>query len=114
MQTAENRLFPVFLKLEKFRVLVIGGGKVALEKVRAVLNNSPATRITLVAINVIDEIAALQNQYSNLAIHKRPFSSDDLNDIDFVIVAVNSKALSLDIKQESEKRKIITNVADTP
>lgn len=114
MQTAENRLFPVFLKLEKFRVLVIGGGKVALEKVRAILNNSPATRITLVAIDVVDEIVALQNQYSNLVIHKRPFSTSDLNDTDFVIAAVNSKALSLDIKQEAEKRKIITNVADTP
>lgn len=114
MQTAENKLFPVFLKLEKFRVLVIGGGKVAQEKVRAILNNSPATRVTLVAIDVIDEIVALQNRYSNLVIHKRPFATSDLNDTDFVIAAVNSKALSLDIKQEAEKRKIITNVADTP
>ena len=43
-----NTLFPIFLKLEKFRVLIVGGGYVGLEKIRAVLNNSPQTRITLV------------------------------------------------------------------
>ena len=29
----KNTLFPVFLKLENFRVLIVGGGKVGLEKV---------------------------------------------------------------------------------
>lgn len=47
-----NNLFPVFLKLEKFRVLIVGGGKVGMEKVSAVLNNSPSTHITLVATHV--------------------------------------------------------------
>jgi siroheme synthase (precorrin-2 oxidase/ferrochelatase) len=32
-----NQLFPVFLKLEELRVLIIGGGNVALEKLQAVL-----------------------------------------------------------------------------
>jgi len=114
MQTTENRLFPVFLKLEKFRVLVIGGGKVALEKVRAVLNNSPSTRITVVGIDVGEEIINLQSLYSGLVIHKRPFRTDDLNHADFVIIAVNNRLLSHEIKQEAEKRRIITNVADTP
>jgi siroheme synthase-like protein len=114
MQTAENKLFPVFLKLEKFRVLVIGGGKVALEKVRAILQNSPATRITLVSINVIDEIVDLGKQHPNLTIEKRPYQVGDLDEKDFIIAAVNSRPLSLEIKQEAERRRIITNVADTP
>ncbi len=114
MSATENKLFPVFLKLEKFRVLVVGGGKVALEKVTAILNNSPATKITLVAIEVSDEIFQLSKEHPNLTIHKRPFVSEDLDNIDFVLAAVNSRPLSLQIKQEAEKRKIITNVADTP
>ena len=114
MSATENKLFPVFLKLEKFRVLVVGGGKVALEKVTAILNNSPATKITLVAIDVTDEIHQLSLQHPNLTIHKRSFKVEDLGDKDFIIVAVNSRLLSLEIKQEAEKRKIITNVADTP
>ncbi len=110
----ENKLFPVFLKLENFRVLIVGGGKVGLEKVTAVLNNSPATKITLVATQVGEEIRAFQNKYQNLIIHQRSFRNEDLNNIDFVIVAVNNKETSLAIKVEATNRKIIANVADTP
>src|ERR1700722_18053790 len=114
MEAKENKLFPVFLKLEKFRVLVVGGGKVAWEKVRAILQNSPATQITLVSITVKDEIIKLSKQHPNLIIHQRPFATTDLNDKDFIMVAVNKRELSLEIKLEAEKRRIITNVADTP
>jgi len=38
-----NKLFPVFLKLEDLRLLIIGGGKIAFEKLQAVLSNAPAT-----------------------------------------------------------------------
>lgn len=110
----KNTLFPVFLKLEKLRVLVVGGGKVGLEKVTAILNNSPATHITLVATHVSDEIKNFQKNYSNLVIHQRSFNATDLDEIDLVIVAVNNKETSLEIKQLAEQQKILANVADTP
>ena len=50
-----NKLFPVFLKLETLRLLIIGGGNVALEKLNAVIANSPATNIHVVGINVQDK-----------------------------------------------------------
>ena len=33
----KNRLFPVFLKLEELEVLLVGAGKVGLEKLTAIL-----------------------------------------------------------------------------
>jgi len=36
-----NKLFPVFLKLEHLRLLVVGGGAVGLEKLHAIVHNSP-------------------------------------------------------------------------
>ncbi|MGH2647238.1 MAG: NAD(P)-dependent oxidoreductase, partial [Ginsengibacter sp.] len=51
-----NKLFPVFLKLETLRLLIIGGGSVALEKLTAVIRNSPGTSIHLVGITVSDNI----------------------------------------------------------
>lgn len=110
----KNNLFPVFLKLENFRVLIIGGGKVGLEKVSAVLNNSPATQITLVALEVSEEIRSFQKTHSNLIIKQRAFKNEDLENVDLVVVAVNNKATSFDIKQEAAKRNILANVADTP
>jgi siroheme synthase-like protein len=110
----ENKLFPVFLKLENFRVLIVGGGKVALEKVTAILNNSPKTEITLVATQVNEEIKKLGGIHSNLKINERSFEDTDLNEIDFVISAVNNKETSLEIRHLAQERNLLTNVADTP
>src|ERR1700751_6098938 len=109
-----NKLFPVFLKLESFRVLIVGGGKIAGEKITAILNNSPATQITLVAPQISEEIVIWQSKFSNVGIINRAFEENDLNEIDFVIIAVNNKKTSFEIKQLAEQRKLITNVADTP
>jgi len=110
----KNNLFPVFLKLENFRVLIVGGGKVGLEKVSAILNNSPATQITLVALEISEEIKAFQKKHSNLTIKQRAFKNEDLENTDLVVVAVNNKETSFAIKQEAVKRNILANVADTP
>lgn len=116
MSTTEvkNTLFPVFLKLENFRVLIVGGGKVGLEKVTAIINNSPATKITLVATHISDEIKAIQSINDTINIHQRSFKETDLNDIDLVIVAVNNKQTSLEIKQLAQQKHVLANVADTP
>lgn len=110
----DNKLFPVFLKLENFRVLIVGGGKVAHEKVTAILNNSPDTKITLIGITVSEEIKQLTERYSNLLVHQRPFRENDLERTDFVISAVNNRETSLHIKGLARQKNVLTNVADTP
>lgn len=110
----KNTLFPVFLKLENFRVLIVGGGKVGLEKVTAVLNNSPNTDLTVISIDFSDEILAFLKPYSNVKIVKRGFENSDLNGVEFLIVAINDKQKSVEIKQEAKRRSILANVADTP
>ncbi|MES2516264.1 MAG: TSUP family transporter [Bacteroidota bacterium] len=110
----QNKLFPVFLKLENFNVLIVGGGKVALEKVSAILNNSPVTKIMLVASHVSEDIKAFQSNFPNLIIHQRSFKETDLDDIDLMIVAINNKETSLEIKKLARQKRILSNVADTP
>jgi siroheme synthase (precorrin-2 oxidase/ferrochelatase) len=51
-----NHLFPIFLKLEDLHLLIVGGGPIGLEKLSAVLSNSPATKVTLVAKDFLPEI----------------------------------------------------------
>jgi siroheme synthase-like protein len=109
-----NNLFPIFLKLENYRVLIVGGGKIGLEKVNAVLNNSPATAIHLVAPDIKEEIYALAKQHSNLELIKKEYAETDLDNIDFVIVAVNYPEVSKQILAEAHKRKLLVNVADNP
>ena len=62
----QNQLFPVFLKLENMRVLVVGGGKVGLEKLHAILHNAPGTGIRLVALAVSDAVRDIARKFSNV------------------------------------------------
>jgi hypothetical protein len=114
ISTEKNNLYPVFLKLENFKLLIVGGGNVALEKISSVLKNSPNTEIKLVSVSVNEEIKQFQKDFSSLQIIERAFQESDLDNADFVIIAVNNKETSASIKQLATQRKIITNVADTP
>lgn len=111
---SSNHLFPVFFKLEHLHVLIVGGGNIGLEKISAVLNNSPDTKVTLVARKVLPEIKAFQAQSEKLTIIERAFEVSDLDGKDLVIAATGDRAISELIRAEATKRKILINVADTP
>ena len=112
--TINNHLFPVFLKLEDLRVLLVGAGKVGLEKLTSLLTNSPAVSVHIVATEVSDEARKLAASHPNVVIEKRNFHPVDLEDMDLVIVAVNDKEESLRIRQLAKENKLLVNVADTP
>src|SRR3954470_13426671 len=90
----KNRLFPVFLKLEELEVLLVGGGKVGLEKLNAVLVNAPATSITVIAIEIAEEIKELAENYPGVKLIERAFEPQDLDEKEIVIVAINDKSTS--------------------
>src|SRR5687768_6169623 len=89
-----NELFPVFLKLEHLKVLIVGGGKVGLEKLHAVIHNSPSTFVTLVAATVSPAIKTLAEQYPSIHWEERVFETDDLDGHDIIIVAVDDREVS--------------------
>ena len=109
-----NNLFPVFLKLENLRLLIVGGGQVALEKLNTVLQNSPDTVIRMVATEFRQEVRMLAGAHAQVELTERPYQSSDLEGIDIVIVAVNSRPVSQYIRQDTRDRGILINVADTP
>jgi uroporphyrin-III C-methyltransferase len=109
-----NDLFPVFLKLHELRLLIVGGGYVGLEKITAVLQNSPLANITLIAPEIRPEIQDLAKEYPNVNLEFKGFQTKDLADKDLVIVATNDKELNKDIKGWAKQVGILCNVADTP
>ena len=112
--TNSNLLFPVFLKLEELKVLIVGGGNVGLEKLLAVLNNSPATRIRLVATAINDTIRNTASHHKDIELIERPYQSEDMDDADIVIVAVNDPETSRQIRNDAKRRGKLVNVADQP
>lgn len=110
----DNKLFPVFLKLENLSLLIIGGGNVALEKLNAVLNNSPKTRIRLVSTYISDAIKEIADERNNIELTERPYYIDDFDEVDIVIAAVNDLSVSKQIKRDAELKGKLANVADKP
>lgn len=109
-----NDLFPIFLKLEQLRLLIVGGGKVGLEKLHAVIHNSPATKVLLVAIEISPAIKELAQHYQNIRLEERPYEAADLEECDIAIVAINDKAVSEIIHADAKQKDKLVNVADTP
>lgn len=109
-----NHLFPVFLKLEDLQVLLVGAGKVGLEKLAAILGNSPAARVTVVADKVSGGVRDLAEEHAQVVIEQRVFEVTDLEGKDLVIIAVNDKHASQSIRVLAREKKILVNAADTP
>ncbi len=61
-----NNLFPIFLKLDSLETLIVGGGHVGLEKLNAILKNSPMAKISLVARTIHESIKSVAAQNDNV------------------------------------------------
>jgi precorrin-2 dehydrogenase / sirohydrochlorin ferrochelatase len=109
-----NDLFPIFLKLDRLNTLVVGGGNVALEKASALLRNSPAARVTLVAPMFRAETLEFLADYSQVVLCERGFELADLDGRDLVICATDNRSLHEEIKEVCAERHLLCNVADTP
>lgn len=109
-----NNLFPIFLKLENLHTLIVGGGYVGLEKITAVLDNSPLANVTLVSPDIRQEIRDIANLNSRISLIERRFEDADLDTKDMVIVATNDKLENARIAGVARSRNMLVNVADTP
>ncbi|MCZ2475168.1 bifunctional precorrin-2 dehydrogenase/sirohydrochlorin ferrochelatase [Aquirufa ecclesiirivi] len=111
---AQNRLFPVFLKLEQLDVLVVGGGNVALEKVSAMLRNAPNSKISLVAPFFREDTLDYLKDFPQVQLMHRPFEVADLDGRDLVICTTDQYKLHVQIRELAQQRHLLCNVADTP
>lgn len=109
-----NHLFPVFLKLDVLRVLLVGAGNVGLEKLSAMLENAPDALVTVVAPTIGDAVRNLAARHPRVVLQERNFELTDLEAKDLVIVAINNKEISRNIHEASRSYNLLINVADTP
>lgn len=109
-----NTLFPVFLKTETAQFLVVGGGKIGLEKTETLLRQNPQIRIKLVSKTICDELLAIASEKSNLSLIQKEYDHEDLRGADFVIAATNDSPLNTSIKYKANEQNILVNAADQP
>ncbi|WP_258929558.1 precorrin-2 dehydrogenase/sirohydrochlorin ferrochelatase family protein [Flavobacterium davisii] len=109
-----STLFPVFLKTESKRFLIVGGGNVALEKTETLLKQNPNISIKLVGKEIFDTTLLKLKNEPSIQFEERAFQESDLEDIDFVITTTNDTEVNKNIKKLANQKQILVNAADQP
>lgn len=110
---SNNQLYPVFMRLDKLQLLVVGGGAVAEEKLRFLQKSSPNAQVTIIAKAIRNEVQVLGNKL-NAKVLTRAFEESDVKGFDLIIAATNNKELNKQIWLTAKVNRILINVADTP
>lgn len=98
--------FPMFVELDNKKVLIVGGGKVALRKAEKLLPYGP--EITVVAPEICDELSLMQGIRTVCG----SFSDELLQGIDIVIAATDDRELNRHISELCRSEKIPVNTVD--
>lgn len=110
----QNKLYPVFLKLQNFTTLIVGGGKVGEEKLYFILKSSPDAKIHLVAIEISENIRVIVKDFPQVTLEEKSFEPKDVIGKKTVIAATSDHAVNMDIYQACQEYGVLINVADTP
>ena len=95
-------------------ILVVGAGYVGFEKLSAILKNSPKAAVKIVAERVSDDVLQMKKNYPQISVFQKAFEEKDLQGIQILILCINNKTLSAEIKAKARAYNILVNVADTP
>lgn len=101
---------PLFHNLKNRRCLVVGGGEIALRKLRPLLE--AGAQVSLVAPDICDGVRDLQSGQLDLQV--RPFVTEDLKGVALVIAATNVAEVNEAISEAAQERQIPVNVVDSP
>jgi precorrin-2 dehydrogenase / sirohydrochlorin ferrochelatase len=103
----DQPLYPVNLVLAGRSCLVVGGGRVALTKVRGLTD--AGARVTVVAPEVVPEVAALAD-----VVELRPYRAGEAAGHRFVIAATGDPQVNQQVYDDGESAGVWVNSADDP
>jgi len=102
-----NNLLPLFMKLEESNCLVVGGGKIALQKIEQLICSK--AKVTVVAPEICRTIKSLPVYSMN-----RKYITGDIDQAKLVIAATDNYKVNKKIYEDANKRGIPVNVVDQP
>ena len=103
--------FPLFFKLDNRKVLIVGGGDVALRK--ADLLSRAGAAITIVAPSICDELHALLSDEKHTLIYEN-YNKKYMQGARVIIAGTDDEALNHQIHADATALNIPVNVVDTP
>jgi precorrin-2 dehydrogenase/sirohydrochlorin ferrochelatase len=106
-----SSLFPMFVKLEGKRCLVVGAGRVGEPKIGGLIDTGACVHV--IALEASDAVKGWA-QAGKIRLELRAFSVGDLDGALLAVVATASRALNGSIYREAQRRGVLCNVVDDP
>ncbi len=104
-------LFPMFVKLDRRQVLVVGAGQVGEAKIRGLLSTGAKIRVVAHTASVAVREWARNGE---IVLEERGFVLSDLDYVFLVVVATSTRDLNEFVFGEARARGILCNVVDVP
>lgn len=104
-ESRTSNLFSIELNLEGRNVLVVGGGRIALRKVKTLLPTG--AHITVVAPQLDPEFTTI----SSIVIKSRPYEPLDLRGIFMVFICTDKPVVNAQVSNDARARRILVNNA---
>lgn len=104
------KYFPLFLKMDKIQVLLVGGGNVATEKLEKIVQFT--TDIKIISPIILDVTQEYIEKY-HLHYEQRAYQTGDIKEFDMVVVAVDDIPLQKEIFDECKASNKLCNAVDS-
>jgi len=102
-------LFPLFVKLDGRRVIVVGGGEVATSKINGLLQAGANIVVVSPALNA--QLRALVRE-NKIVWREKEFSAEDLQDAFLVIAATSVPSVNEAVYRAADARGLLCNAVD--
>src|ERR1035437_2419046 len=107
MKSNQRKYLPVSLDITDSNILIIGGGKIAEQKLATL--SMFTNKITILALEISSSI---QLTYFKQIV--KEYQPHDLNQYSIVYACTNNRMLNAQIKSDAAKRSLLVNVVDDP
>ncbi len=101
--------FPAYFSLDNRKILLVGGGAIALEKLEKLVDFTH--EIDIVATDFSEEFIAFAKA-EHLQLQERAYQVGDIDGFDIVIVATDTVELHKSIYAESRSTRVLVNSVD--
>jgi precorrin-2 dehydrogenase/sirohydrochlorin ferrochelatase len=101
--------FPAYFSLNNKKILLVGGGYIALEKLEKLVDFTH--NITIISKEFSADFSKFATKHK-IEMQERPYVVGDINGFDIVIVATDTVTLHREIFQESRSSRILVNSVD--
>ena len=109
--SADLAFFPIMLRLEGRKCLVVGAGEVAAAKIRGLLHHG--ARVVVVSPRAVRRVEQ-EAREGTIVWRRRAFSAKDVNGVFLAIAATNSPPVNKAVFRACRKRGVLCNAVDDP